>query len=511
MKTYQELPKTQLYGTLAGLMLTLLLAALDQTIVGTAMPRIIAQLDGFERYAWVTTAYLLTSTIAVPVAGKLSDMYGRKFFLVAGSGAFVAFSALCGAAGDLPAFLGDGMNQLILFRALQGLAGGMVMGMVFTVIGDLFPPAVRGRYQGLFSGIWGIASVLGPTLGGWITDHYSWRWVFYVNLPVGLLALTALVVAFPHVEAPPRSGRVDYAGIFTLVGWIVPLLLALTFVTELGWTHPLILGMLIGAAAMLALFLVVEAKAQNAILPLTLFRNRVFAVSAVVVFLVSVCMFGAMMFVPLFMQAVLGVSATSSGNLLTPLMLMVVAGSIVSGQLVSRLGSYKIFSVVGLAVMVGGMVLMAHMGLDTTRWEVIRNMMTLGAGLGLTMPLYTLIVQNSVDRSQMGVATAATQFFRSIGGTVGAAVLGTVMLTQYRAHVPNGDSNPLRLVQSMQSLSAADLAGIKLALVSSLDSVFWIGAVLALVAFLVNLGLEDRPLRHSHAPIGSEAVAVPAH
>lgn len=499
MKNYQELTRPQLYGTLAGLMLTLLLAALDQTIVGTAMPRIIAQLDGFDRYVWVTTAYMLTSTLAVPVAGKLSDMYGRKFFLVFGSGFFVVASALCGAAGQLPAFLGDGMSQLILFRALQGLAGGMVMGMVFTVLGDLFPPAVRGRYQGLFSGVWGVASVLGPTLGGWITDHTSWRWVFYVNLPVGLLALTALVLAFPQVEAPPRAGRIDLAGMVTMTGWIVPLLLALTFVNDMGWSHPAIVAMLVGAALMLALFLGVEARAQNPIMPLSLFQNRVFAVSAVVVSLASMCFFGAVLFVPLFMQAVMGISATSSGSLLTPLMLMVVAGAVVSGYLVNRVGSYKIFSVVGLALMVVGMALLARMGMETTRFEVVRNMMVLGAGLGLTLPLYTLIVQNAVERREMGVATAGTQFFRSIGGTVGATVLGTVMLTRYHAQAHEGALNPLKLVEGLQAVSPSELLGIRLALVGSLDAVFSIGAVLALLAFLANLWLENRPLRHSHA------------
>jgi MFS family permease len=232
--SFHALTRRQLIGTIAGLMLTLLLASLDQTIVGTAMPKIIANLNGFDRYAWVTTAYLLTSTIAVPIFGKLSDIYGRKWFYLGGTVLFIAASALCGAAGDLPLPL-DGMNQLILFRGLQGVGGGVISGIVFIVIGDLFPPAQRAKYQGLFSAVFGLSSVFGPTLGGWITDSFSWRWVFYVNLPVGLLAIVVLALEFPYFRPEGVTRVIDWAGVATLIGGLVPLLLALTWVSEYGW------------------------------------------------------------------------------------------------------------------------------------------------------------------------------------------------------------------------------------------------------------------------------------
>ena len=253
-RSFQNLPKRQLIWTVIGLQLTLLLAALDGTIVGTAMPSIIGQLQGFDRYAWVTTAYMLTSTIGVPIFGKLSDLYGRKMIFLGGAVGFVIASALCGAAGDLPLPI-DGMNQLIVFRGLQGLASGVIMGLTFTVVGDLFPPAERGKYQGLFAAVWGLSSVFGPTLGGWLTDSISWRWVFYVNLPVGILAVTVLWFAFPNIKPQGARRAIDWLGVSTLIACLVPLLLALTWVTDYGWTSSRVLGLLALSAVMLAAFL----------------------------------------------------------------------------------------------------------------------------------------------------------------------------------------------------------------------------------------------------------------
>ena len=235
---FHALDRRQLIGTIVGLQLTLLLAALDQTIVGTAMPRIIAQLNGFERYAWVTTAYLLTSTIAVPIVGKASDTFGRKWFFLGGAVLFVLASALCGAAGDIPGLPGDGMTQLIVFRGIQGIGAGIILALVFTIVGDIFPPAERGKYQGLFAAVWGLASVFGPTLGGWITDHLSWRWVFYVNLPVGLIAIAVLLLEFPYFRPAGVERVIDWGGVATLIAGLVPLLLALTWVSQYGWGAP---------------------------------------------------------------------------------------------------------------------------------------------------------------------------------------------------------------------------------------------------------------------------------
>src|SRR4051794_22300883 len=283
-KSFQTLSRRQLVGTIIGLQLTLLLAALDNTIVGTAMPKIIGQLNGFERYAWVTTTYLLTSTIAVPIIGKLSDLYGRKWFLLGGAILFVAASALCGAAGALPLPL-DGMNQLILFRGIQGLGGGLIAGIVFTVIGDIFPPAERGKIQGVFSAVFGLASVFGPALGGWITDNFSWRWVFYVNLPVGIIAVAALFFFFPYFEPEGTRRVIDWGGVATLIACLVPLLLALTWVSEYGWGSARVLGLLAVAVVMLGAFLFFESRAAEPILSLSLFKNRTFSTSAVALFM----------------------------------------------------------------------------------------------------------------------------------------------------------------------------------------------------------------------------------
>ncbi|MGN6810524.1 MAG: MDR family MFS transporter, partial [Thermomicrobiales bacterium] len=395
---FQSLDRRALVLTIIGLQLTLLLAALDNTIVGTAMPKIIAQLSGFDRYAWVTTAYLLTSTTAVPIFGKLSDMYGRKWFFLGGAALFVTASALCGAAGDIPGLPGDGMTQLIVFRAIQGLASGIITGLTFTIVGDLFPPAERGKYQGLFSGVWGLASVFGPTLGGWITDNLSWRWCFYVNLPVGIAAMLVLYFSFPDIRPAAIRRQIDWSGVGTLIGCLVPLLLALTWVTDYGWTSTRVVSLLAVAVIMLGAFLLAESRAAEPILPLSLFRSRLVVVSSISLFLTGMGMFGSILFIPLFMQAVIGVSATRSGSLLTPMMLMLTFASILSGQLISRLGRYKILSFVGLGIMAGGLLMMAGMGIDTTQWVVIRNMLIVGLGLGLVMPLYTLIVQNAVPQ-----------------------------------------------------------------------------------------------------------------
>jgi len=535
---FQSLDRRALVLTIVGLQLTLLLAALDNTIVGTAMPKIIAQLSGFDRYAWVTTAYLLTSTTAVPIFGKLSDMYGRKWFFLAGAALFVTASALCGAAGDIPGLPGDGMTQLIFFRAVQGLASGIITGLTFTIVGDLFPPAERGKYQGLFSGVWGLASVFGPTLGGWITDNLSWRWCFYVNLPVGIAAMLVLYFSFPDIRPAAIKRQIDWFGVGTLVGCLVPLLLALTWVTDYGWTSSRVIGLLAVAVIMLGAFLLAESRAAEPILPLSLFRSRLVVVSSISLFLTGMGMFGSILFIPLFMQAVIGVSATQSGSLLTPLMLMLTAGSILSGWLTSRTGRYKVLAILGLAIMTCGMVLLGRMGMSTTKWECVQYMMVVGIGLGLVMPLYTLIVQNAVPQQMMGVATASTQFFRSIGGTVGSAVFGSIMLSQYRTYfdshlpaqvtqAPNAGQilgafkNPLQLSSIMGQLQqefakfpnglqilATLLDNVKESLVQSLSSVFLIGAVLVAISFVANFFLPEIALRKSFAAAEqTEAVA----
>lgn len=307
---FVRLTRPQFIGTMAGLMLCLLLAALDQTIVGTAEPRIIASLSGFDRYPWVATTYLLTSTICLPVFAKLSDIYGRKWFFLLGALVFVASSALCGAAGKINFLAIDGMSQLIVFRGLQGLGAGIMFGLVFTIVGDIFSPIERGKYQGLFASVFGAASIFGPTLGGWLTDHLSWRWCFYVNLPVGVIAIAAIYLEFPNFKPHGARRIIDWLGVFTLAACLIPLLLALTWVTDFGWSAPRVESLLFAAAAMLAAFLFVETRAPEPLLPLSLFRDPIIRICSLANFIVGIGMFGVIIYLPLYMQGVLGVSAT---------------------------------------------------------------------------------------------------------------------------------------------------------------------------------------------------------
>ena len=509
---FHNLSRSQLIGTLTGLLLALALAALDQTIVGTAMPRIIAQLNGFDRYPWVTTAYLLTSTICVPIFAKLSDIYGRKWFFLAGTVLFVIASMLCGAAND--------MTQLIVYRGLQGVGAGVITGLLFTILGDIFAPAERARYQGLFAAVWGMASIFGPTLGGWITDQYSWRWTFYVNLPVGLLAAAAILFEFPYFKPAGVKRQIDWWGVVTLIGCLVPFMLALTWATNYGWGSQRVLGLMTLAALMLAAFLYAESKASEPLVPLWLFRDPVIAVSSLAIFALGVGMLGVILYVPLFMQGVLGVSAMHSGSLLTPLLIGAVVSSVAAGQIMSRTGRYRNMAIAGAVVAAIGMFLLAAMDGSTTEAEVVRNMIIAGLGMGVMQPVYTLAVQNVAPPAHLGAATASTQFFRSIGSTVGVALFGSVLLTKYHTdfdrHIPPGTparalvpfANPLQLVEIRPQLEAGFgkypggmellhklLGNVHDALIVGLHSIFLMGALLMTAGVIVNLFLKELPLR----------------
>jgi EmrB/QacA subfamily drug resistance transporter len=518
-----RLTRAQLVGTLTGLVVAMLLAALDQTIVGTAEPRIIAQLAGFDRYPWVATAYLLTSTLSVPIYAKLSDIYGRKRFFLGAASLFVVMSALCGAAGTLRLPI-DGMNQLILFRGLQGIGAGGVMGLIFTIIGDIFSPAERGRYQGLFSAVWGFASVFGPTLGGWLTDHVSWRACFYVNLPVGLIAIAAIYFEFPNLQPRGATRRLDWWGTAALIGCVVPLLLAMTWATDLGWTAARVQGLLAGSAIMLAVFLFVESTATEPLIPLTLFRDPVISLCSICVFVLGMGMFGVIIYLPLFMQGVLRVSATQSGNLMMPMMMGVVFGTFFSGSLMSRLGTYKVMAVIGSLMVASGMSLFAQMTAATPRLEVIGGMIVAGLGMGLVMPVYTVAVQNVAPRHQLGAATASTIFFRSIGSTIGVAVFGSVMLTHYHrdlaqripADAPANAmtllSNPMLLQQMRPQLDAAFrnhggapvletlLASIGPTLERGLHLIFVSSAAMMFALVFLHMAIRNLRLRSAAAP-----------
>jgi EmrB/QacA subfamily drug resistance transporter len=522
---YYDLPRRALVLTVIGLLLTLLLSALDQTIVGTAMPRIIAELHGFDHYAWVTTAYLLTSTASVPIVGKLGDTYGRKPFLIGGAAGFVLASALCGLSQD--------MTQLIVFRGLQGVAGGVLTATVFTVVSSIFPPAQRGRIQGVFSGTFGFASVIGPLLGGYLTDTLSWRWVFYVNLPVGLVALAVLWTSFPNIAPSGRRKPIDYLGAATLVLAVVPLLLALSWGgQQYPWASPPVLGLLALFAVMTVAFVWVEAHATDPIMPLGLFKNPIVRVSSASLAIMSIGMFGAIMYVPLFIQGVVGSSATNSGTLLTPMMITMIGGSMVSGQLISRTGHYKPIGVLGLSVCAVGMLLLSGMGPDTTYGVMVRNMMIVGIGLGPVMPVFTLAAQNAVRYEQLGVVTSLTQFARSIGGTLGVALFGAVLAGGYaplfgdalspqlQASVPAELLDQFRNPQVLLNPNAAAslqqafaslgpqgaalwsgvLDAVRVALAGSLHAVFLAAAVIMAAGAVMTVFLKEIPLRKSFAP-----------
>lgn len=514
-----RLTRPQLVGTMGGLLLALLVAALDQTVVGTAEPRIIASLSGFDRYPWVATAYMLSMTVSVPIFAKLSDIYGRKWLFLGGLIIFVVASAFCGASGDIPVPL-DGMNQLILFRGIQGIGAGMLFGLTFTIVGDIFSPIERGKYQGIFAAVWGLASIFGPTLGGFLTDHYSWRAVFYVNLPVGLIAAIAIWMEFPSFRPHGVERKIDFAGVVALILCLVPLLLALTWVTDYGWTSTRVESLLVFSAVMLAAFLFAETRASEPLIPLVLFRNPIIAICSIASFVLGMGMFGIIIYLPLFMQGVMGVSATQSGSLLTPLMMSAVVGSVGAGQFTSRAGKYKILAFAGSILIALGMILFARMNGDTQRIEVLRGMIVVGLGIGLIQPVYTIAVQNSAPREHMGSATASAQFFRSIGSTMGVSIFGSVLLTIYKhdfnGAVPKGTpaialrpfNNPLLLAQIRPQLEAGFgrypggpqllkllLANVRTSLVHGIHAIFFVGAIIMCGAVVLNAFLREVPLR----------------
>ncbi|HEX6292041.1 MAG TPA: MDR family MFS transporter [Herpetosiphonaceae bacterium] len=412
---------------LAGVLLGLFLAALDQTIVATALPAIVAEFQGIDLLSWVSTGYLLASTTMVPIYGKLSDLYGRRAILLFGIVVFLAGSSLCGIAGD--------MLQLIIYRVIQGIGAAALTSTAFAIPADLFAPAERARYQGLFGAVFGLSSVIGPYLGGLLTDNFNWRWVFYVNLPIGAIALAFIIIKMPKLASGIRA-PIDWLGTIMLTVAVVPLLLGLTLDKTLyPWSSPLILGLFAVAAIGTVLFLFVESRAVSPVLPLELFRNRSFAVINVISVLNGAAFFAAILFLSIFMVNVVGVSATAAGTTLIPLTFGVVFGSIVSSFLVQRVGRYKPIILVGFVIMIIGFVLLSQMDANVSPWGVTLRMIVVGIGIGPALPLLNLALQNAVPFEKVGAATASRQFFQQIGQTLGAAIFGVILSTTLTAQL----------------------------------------------------------------------------
>jgi EmrB/QacA subfamily drug resistance transporter len=503
----------------AGVMLGMFLAALEATVVGTAMPTIIAKLGGLGHYSWVFSAYLLTSTVTVPVWGRLSDLYGRKPLYLAGVVFFLLGSALSGASQSI--------TQLIIFRAIQGFGAGALIPLSMTINGDIYTLTERARIQGLFSGVWGLASILGPLAGGFITDSFSWRWVFYINIPFGLAA--AIVVGLALVE-PKRTEApiIDYAGAAWLTLAVTLLLLALV---ESGdprvWASPFMYVVVAGILAFGVLFVREERRAPEPIVPLSLFRNRVVGVGSVTSFMVGASMFGAISFIPLFIQGTLGGTATEAGIMLTPFLLGWVMTAVLGGRLIFKIG-YRPTILAGLAILTFSFGIFSTFGRATPRWWLVATMGAMGAGMGLVAFALLLVMQNAVERGRLGIATSLNQFSRSIGQTVGVAIMGTVMTISLAAHTSDiqrqsglGEEEVSAAVHNssalidpiahhrMEAESPALLRAMEAALGSALRNVFLVGVVFAALGLLSGFWLPSAELK-SATKADKEADKIPS-
>ncbi|MGC5562637.1 DHA2 family efflux MFS transporter permease subunit [Streptomyces sp. FR-108] len=497
--------------SIGALLLGLLLAALDQTIVSTALPTIVSDLGGLDHLSWVVTAYLLASTAATPLWGKLGDQYGRKKLFQVAVVIFLIGSALCGMAQNMP--------QLIAFRALQGLGGGGLIVLSMAIVGDIVPPRERGKYQGLFGAVFGATSVLGPLLGGLFTEHLSWRWVFYVNLPVGAVAL-AVIAAVLHIPVRSRRHTIDYLGTFLIAAVATCLVLVASLGGNTwGWGSPQIIGLAVLGVVLGVAFVAVERRAAEPVLPLKLFGIRTFTLAAVISFVVGFAMFGAMTYLPTFLQVVQGVSPTMSGVHMLPMVAGLLLSSTVSGQIVSRTGRWKVFPVAGTAVTALGLLLLHRLDADSSTAEMSVYFLVFGLGLGLVMQVLVLIVQNAVSYEDLGVATSGATFFRSIGASFGVAVFGSVFTSRLSgelADVLRGQTLPAGLgADALKSdpkiiveLPAALRPAVVEAYAVSITDVFLYASPVALVGFVLAWFLREDRLRGSvTAPDATQTLA----
>ncbi len=445
---FQILPRKIVILTMVSVMLGIFLASMDSTIVATAMPRIAGELGGFGHYTWVTTAYLVTFTAAIPIVGKISDVHGRKWIFVAGVIVFLSGSVLCG--------ISQNMTELILFRAFQGVGGGIIGTCCIIVVADLFPPMERGKWQGLTTGTFGLAAIVGPALGGFLTDSVSWRWVFLVNVPFGLISIFFLIFYFPKVRPPAKGQRLDTLGIAVLMLAVLPLLMALSWGGgEYPWISVPVLGSLIFSAAMGVVFLLIEQRVAHPFIPLSLFQSRIFSVSAISLFVMGFSTYAGITFIPLYFQGVLGESATRSGSFLTPMILGQVAGSVLAGQMLSRAGGhFKIQTMVGMAFVMVALAMLSRMGTHTGHTLALFNIILLGFGLGQVIPVLTIAVQNAVTYQVLGVATSTVTFIRWIGSTLGLAVAGSFMTSRFAADLSRSVTPEVKTALTPAQLSS---------------------------------------------------------
>jgi len=532
-----SLSRRQVVWTLAGVMLAMLLSALDQTIVGTAMPRIIADLGGFNQYTWVTSIYMITSAVTVPIVGKLSDMYGRKIFYIVGIGIFAVFSLACG--------LSQNMTELIIFRGVQGIGGGIMMTNAFTVIADIFPPEERGKYQGLLTSVFSFASVVGPTTGGFLTDNVSWHWVFFINIPLGALAILIFIKFFPGFQTDNLKHTIDFPGVAALILTVVPAMLALSWGgVDYSWGSPQIIGMFAFTAVMLGIFLFLESRAPEPIIPLSLFKSRIVSISNLTSFLTGMGMFGAIIFIPLYLQGVLGASATASGNMQIPQSIAVMVTSIIAGQLISRRGGhYRVMGVISMALICLGMFLLSRLTTASHYWNVILDIIIIGFGMGISIPVFTIAIQNNVPYSMLGVATSSSTFIRSFGGAVGLAILGSIMNNRFlaafinqipetvknaipmddltaMAHNPQALVNPAAQAQLKEMLSQPGtgttvfdqvMQTLHQALSSAISEAFFIGFLILLIGLVAAFFLKEKASDKDIKPVNESIGSRPPH
>ncbi|NRQ38630.1 MFS transporter [Nonomuraea sp. NN258] len=501
---------------LPGLMLTMVLAMLDNMIIGTALPRIVEDLGGLAHLSWVVTAYVLGTTVSTPIWGKIGDLYGRKSIFMVSIVIFLIGSALCGMAGSsiLGAEPGEGMAQLIAFRAIQGLGAGGLMVNVMAIIGDLVPPRERGQYQGIMAGVMSLAMIAGPLVGGFITDHLDWRWAFYVNLPLGAVALAMIAVKL-HLPKLNNKVRIDWLGAVLLSVSIVAMVLITAWGgSEYAWGSPQILGLAALAVVTLGVFIVVERRVAEPIMPLQLFRNRNFTLISAIGFLLGFAMFGAINFLPLFQQTVQGASATNSGLLLLPMMGAAMVVSLFVGKAITSTGKYKIYPVIGGVGMVLGAWLLSTMGVGTPAWVTGVYIAVLGLGMGFLMQTTMLIAQNSVEQKDLGVASSTSTFFRSIGGSFGVSLFGAIFNNHFLSELTK-HFGPQAAEQMAKGgtggLNAAALAGMKEparsgmleSLATSISGVFWWSIVFAVAVPVLAAFVKEIPLRGG-APVAPQ-------